>query len=65
MKIDERRKAKDNMLRPTQRATEVYNIKERRQRGVPEGTREPSRGYLVKHRRLPLDPNTCTRSLSS
>ena len=25
---------------------------------MPEGTREPSRGYLVKHRRLPLDLNT-------
>ena len=25
---------------------------------MPEGTREPSRGYLVKYRRLPLDLNT-------
>ena len=25
---------------------------------MPEGTREPSRDYLVKHRRLPLDLDT-------
>lgn len=25
---------------------------------MPEGTREPLRGYLVKHRRLPLDLDT-------